>query len=105
MTNGYGGYGGCPGIGGDGGIGGGGGACGEGGRGRPGGRRRARPDRRRGLRGTWTVVCVAAAVVLGPAAVTASALGEANAAPPHHAVTADRPEAYLPSDTGRRRTA
>ncbi|MGW3462090.1 hypothetical protein ACWDE9_21920 [Streptomyces olivaceoviridis] len=32
-------------------------------------------------------------VVLGPAAVTASALDQANAAPPHHAAEAGRPRA------------
>ncbi|MGX1130177.1 hypothetical protein RKD49_002367 [Streptomyces glaucescens] len=31
----------------------------------------------------WTALCAAVTVVLGPAAVTASALDEANAAPPH----------------------
>ncbi|MGW8061028.1 hypothetical protein ACVV2G_01825 [Streptomyces ziwulingensis] len=64
--------------------------------------------RARGVRGVvrapWTVLCAAAAVLLGPAAVTASALDEANAAPPHHAVRAE-PALVLPSDTGRRRTA
>ncbi|MFD5003408.1 hypothetical protein ACFWMV_10885 [Streptomyces mutabilis] len=55
------------------------------------------------VRGPWTVLCALAAVLLGPAAVTASALDEANAAPPHRTVRADRTEAYLPSDTGRRR--
>ncbi|MGW7379409.1 hypothetical protein [Streptomyces sp. NPDC054794] len=42
---------------------------------------------------------------MGPAAVTASALDQANQAPLHHAVRAERTQAYLPSDTGRRRTA
>ncbi|MFJ9820257.1 hypothetical protein ACIRU3_34315 [Streptomyces sp. NPDC101151] len=39
----------------------------------------------RGVRRPWTVVCVVAAVVVGPAAATASALDRANAAPPLHA--------------------
>ncbi|CAM5683003.1 hypothetical protein ACFYZI_16500 [Streptomyces griseorubiginosus] len=51
----------------------------------------------------WTVVCAVAAVVLGPAAVTASALDQANAAPLHHAVKADQSQAYLPTDPTRRR--
>lgn len=51
----------------------------------------------------WTVVCAVAAVVLGPAAVTASALDQANAAPLHHAVKADQSQAYLPTDSTRRR--
>ncbi|MET7684463.1 hypothetical protein [Streptomyces sp. NPDC005423] len=50
----------------------------------------------------WTVVCAVATVVLGPAAVTASALDQANAAPLHHAVTADRTHAYLASDQSQR---
>lgn len=57
----------------------------------------------------WTVLCAVATVVLGPAAVTASALAQANAAPMHHTVKADparaQAQAYLPSDPGRRRTA
>jgi len=36
------------------------------------------------LRSPWTVACVVVSVVLGPAAVTASALDRANAAPLHH---------------------
>lgn len=54
----------------------------------------------------WTVVCAVATVVLGPAAVTASALDQANKAPLHHAVKADQAQtqAYIPSDPGRRRT-
>ncbi|MFG1666509.1 hypothetical protein [Streptomyces sp. Y7] len=51
----------------------------------------------------WTVVCAVATVVLGPAAVTASALDQANEAPLHHAVKADQTQAYIPSDPGRRR--
>jgi hypothetical protein len=54
-------------------------------------------------RGPWAALCAAAAVVLGPAAVTASALDQANAAPMHHAVKADRTQAYIPSDITRRR--
>lgn len=38
----------------------------------------------RAVRSPWTVVCVVAAVVVGPAAGTASALDRANAAPPLH---------------------
>ncbi|MFH8803564.1 hypothetical protein ACH4F6_28820 [Streptomyces sp. NPDC017936] len=53
----------------------------------------------------WTVVCAVAAVVLGPAAATASALEQANKAPLHHAVGAGPQQAYLPSDTARRRAA
>jgi len=59
----------------------------------------------RTARGPWAVVCAVAAVVLGPAAVTASALDQANAAPMHHAVKADQTQAYIPTDTTRRRTA
>ncbi|MGW0330522.1 hypothetical protein ACWD0J_01390 [Streptomyces sp. NPDC003011] len=51
----------------------------------------------------WTVVCAVATVVLGPAAVTASALDQANRAPMHHAVKADQTQAYVPADTTRRR--
>ncbi|MDX3118373.1 hypothetical protein [Streptomyces scabiei] len=53
----------------------------------------------------WTVLCAVAAVVLGPAAATASALEQANRAPLHHAVRIDRPQAYIPADTARRRLA
>ncbi|MEW1779548.1 hypothetical protein [Streptomyces sp. NPDC086777] len=56
-------------------------------------------------RGPWAVVCAVATVVLGPAAVTASALDQANAAPMHHAVRAEQGQAYIPSDATRRRTA
>ncbi|MET9893767.1 hypothetical protein ABZZ47_26860 [Streptomyces sp. NPDC006465] len=56
-------------------------------------------------RGPWTVVCAVATVVLGPAAVTASTLDQANAAPLHHGVRAEQAQAYVPSDLGRRRTA
>ncbi|MEV5102853.1 hypothetical protein ACFQ7G_36500 [Streptomyces massasporeus] len=37
-------------------------------------------------RGPWAVLCAVVTVVLGPAAVTASALDQANAAPLHHTV-------------------
>ncbi|MGQ4336077.1 hypothetical protein [Streptomyces hayashii] len=56
-------------------------------------------------RGPWTVLCAVAAVVLGPAAATASALEQANRAPLHHAVRIERPQAYIPADTARRRLA
>jgi hypothetical protein len=56
-------------------------------------------------RGPWAVLCAVVTVVLGPAAVTASALDQANAAPLHHSVQAERTHAYLPSDTSRRRIA
>ncbi|WP_234335192.1 MULTISPECIES: hypothetical protein [Streptomyces] len=58
-----------------------------------------------GGRGPWAVLCAVATVVLGPAAVTASALDRANAAPMHHAVRADRAHAYVPSDASRHRAA
>ena len=58
----------------------------------------------RTARGPWAVVCAVAAVVLGPAAVTASALDQANAAPMHQAVRADQTQAYIPADTTRRRS-
>ncbi|MDX3313729.1 hypothetical protein ACWGH3_13635 [Streptomyces sp. NPDC054884] len=59
-------------------------------------------------RSPWTVLCAVAAVVLGPAAATASALEQANRAPMHHApmhhaVRVDPSQAYLPADTTRRR--
>ncbi|MCF1600300.1 hypothetical protein [Streptomyces muensis] len=53
----------------------------------------------------WTVVCAVATVVLGPAAVTASALDQANKAPMHQVVKAEQTQAYIPSDPGRRRLA
>lgn len=53
----------------------------------------------------WAVVCAVATVILGPAAVTASALDQANAAPMHHAVRADQTQAYISTDSTRRRTA
>ncbi|MFF6989915.1 hypothetical protein [Streptomyces sp. NPDC010273] len=58
----------------------------------------------RSARGPWAVVCAVATVILGPAAVTASALDQANAAPMHHAVKAEQTQAYTPTDTSRRRT-
>jgi hypothetical protein len=67
------------------------------------GRLTGRAGRTRPARGPWAVVCAVAAVVLGPAAATASALDRADAAPPHHpppAGTSDRP----PADTTGRRT-
>ncbi|MFJ8153006.1 hypothetical protein [Streptomyces sp. NPDC094468] len=42
----------------------------------------------RSARGPWSVACAVVTVVLGPAAVTASALDRAGAAPLHHAVAA-----------------
>ncbi|MFJ3230193.1 hypothetical protein [Streptomyces sp. NPDC086787] len=55
----------------------------------------------RAARSPWAVVCTAATVILGPAAVTASALEQANRAPLHHPVRAERPQAHLSTDTGR----
>ncbi|MGW3912527.1 hypothetical protein ACWEBX_13545 [Streptomyces sp. NPDC005070] len=52
-------------------------------------------------RGPWAVVCAVVTVVLGPAAVTASALDQANAAPRHHTARADGPQAYIPADRTR----
>ncbi|MFD5269848.1 hypothetical protein [Streptomyces sp. NPDC058335] len=57
----------------------------------------------RAARSPWTIVCAVAAVVLGPAAATASALEQANKAPLHHAVRAEQ-QAYIPMDATRRRT-
>ncbi|MDX3800143.1 hypothetical protein [Streptomyces sp. AK04-3B] len=59
----------------------------------------------RAARSPWAVLCAVAAVVLGPAAATASALEQANRAPMHHAVRADQAQACLPADTSRRRFA
>ncbi|MGW0942311.1 hypothetical protein ACWD4O_07075 [Streptomyces sp. NPDC002623] len=56
-------------------------------------------------RSPWTVLCAVAAVVLGPAAATASALEQANKAPLHHAVRVDQTQAYIPTDTTRRKLA
>jgi hypothetical protein len=75
-----------------------------------------RPGARRGLR---AVLGAVATVVLGPPAATASVLGQANAAPPHHGAKADLPHhavkadrrhadrthAYIPSGTSRRTVA
>ncbi|MGW0712947.1 hypothetical protein ACWD4G_44695 [Streptomyces sp. NPDC002643] len=44
------------------------------------------------LRSPWTVACAAAVVVLGPSAVTASALERANSAPLHGASAPEHPE-------------
>ncbi|WP_200304403.1 hypothetical protein [Streptomyces adelaidensis] len=65
----------------------------------------------------WTVACATAVVVLGPSAVTASALERANSAPLHGASAPEHPApgrhrphaqpqtaeqyAYLPRDTSR----
>ncbi|MEU4462145.1 hypothetical protein AB0G20_00190 [Streptomyces sp. NPDC024017] len=66
----------------------------------------AGPELRTGAtRGPWAVLCAVVTVVLGPAAVTASALDQANAAPMHHVVRADQTHACIPSDTSRRRVA
>ncbi|MFJ1805484.1 MULTISPECIES: hypothetical protein [unclassified Streptomyces] len=59
----------------------------------------------RAARSPWTVLCAVAAVVLGPAATTASALEQANKAPMHHAVRVDGAQAYIPTDSTRRRLA
>ncbi|MFE9672906.1 hypothetical protein ACFYO5_02075 [Streptomyces sp. NPDC006259] len=69
-----------------------------------GGRERAVSGLHRAARSPWAVLCAVAAVVLGPAAATASALEQANGAPLHHAVRAGQ-QAYLPADATRRRTA
>ncbi|MER6524482.1 hypothetical protein [Streptomyces sp. NPDC001508] len=66
---------------------------------------KAAPGRGRPVHGLWTVVCVVGAVLLGPAAATASALDQANKAPLHLAVRTEQPQACLPMDTGRRRGA
>ncbi|MBA2811826.1 hypothetical protein E0500_032055 [Streptomyces sp. KM273126] len=66
----------------------------------------------RSLRSPWVVACAAVAVVLGPSAVTASALERANSAPLHRPAVPDRephraaphtaPQyAYLPRSTYR----
>jgi hypothetical protein len=56
-------------------------------------------------RGPWAVVCAVVTVVLGPAAVTASALDQANAAPRHHTARADGPRAYATEEPARRPVA
>ncbi|MFF6784786.1 hypothetical protein [Streptomyces sp. NPDC012510] len=70
------------------------------------------------LRSPWTVACATAVVVLGPSAVTASALEHANSAPLHGASAPEHPRpdtdrhhhiqsytteqyAYLPRTTSR----
>ncbi|MFE1247961.1 hypothetical protein [Streptomyces sp. NPDC058735] len=55
--------------------------------------------------GLWAVLGAVATVVLEPAAATASALGRADAAPPHHAAKAGRTRAHPPSRTSRRPAA
>ncbi|MEU9665906.1 hypothetical protein AB0E25_09975 [Streptomyces bobili] len=67
------------------------------------GRRTAAAGWHRAARSPWTILCAVAAVVLGPAAATASALEQANEAPLHHAVRAEQ-QAYIPMDATRRRT-
>ncbi|WP_051848495.1 hypothetical protein [Streptomyces sp. NRRL WC-3725] len=68
-------------------------------------RARERAGRDRSARGPWAVVRAVATVLLGPAAVTASALDQANAAPMHQPAEADRTRAHPPADPTRRRTA
>ncbi|MFD9396094.1 hypothetical protein ACFWBB_36755 [Streptomyces sp. NPDC060000] len=63
------------------------------------------PGWSRAARSPWTVLCAVAAVVLGPAATTASALEQANRAPMHHAVRVDQSQAYIPADSTRRKLA
>ncbi|MFD9432836.1 hypothetical protein [Streptomyces sp. NPDC060002] len=63
------------------------------------------PGWARAARSPWTVLCAVAAVVLGPAATTASALEQANRAPMHHAVRVDQSQAYIPTDSTRRKLA
>jgi hypothetical protein len=68
--------------------------------------RTRKPGTRAGApRGPWAELCAVATVVLGPAAATASALDQANAASLLHAVTADRTQAYPPSGTSHRPVA
>ncbi|MFI0087534.1 hypothetical protein [Streptomyces bobili] len=67
------------------------------------GHQTAAAGRHRAARSSWTVLCAVAAVVLGPAAATASALEQANQAPLHQAVRAEQ-QAYIPMDATRRRT-
>ncbi|MCX5523610.1 hypothetical protein OG342_12155 [Streptomyces bobili] len=67
------------------------------------GRKTEAAGRHRAARSPWTILCAVAAVVLGPAAVTASALEQANQAPLHQAVRAEQ-QAYIPTDATRRRT-
>ncbi|MDR6973419.1 hypothetical protein J2X68_000088 [Streptomyces sp. 3330] len=63
------------------------------------------PPWAKAARSPWTVLCAVAAVVLGPAATTASALEQANKAPLHHAVRVDQSQAYIPADSTRRKLA
>ncbi|WP_181140856.1 hypothetical protein [Streptomyces sp. Ru62] len=58
---------------------------------------RERAGRSRTVRGPWALVRAVATVVLGPAAVTASALDRADAAPAHHAAEAGRAQAPGPA--------
>ncbi|MEX3107198.1 hypothetical protein DF268_19435 [Streptomyces sp. V2] len=59
---------------------------------------------KRWVRSPWAVLGAVVAVVLGPAATTASALDQANRAPLHHAVLkAEGVQGYIPSDGSRRR--
>ncbi|MFG3016406.1 hypothetical protein ACGFZB_39385 [Streptomyces cinerochromogenes] len=51
---------------------------------RRGGAASPRGGRKPAGRGPWAVLCAALTVLLGPAALTASALDQANAAPMHH---------------------
>lgn len=67
--------------------------------------RTERAHRTRTARSPWAVLGAVATVVLGPAAATAAALDQANAAPLHHVVRADQPQAYLPADSLRGRSA
>lgn len=69
------------------------------------GERTERMERTGVTRGPWAVLCAVVTVVLGPAAVTASALDQANAAPLHHVVQAGPTHTCIPSDTSRRRVA
>ncbi|MEV3972706.1 hypothetical protein AB0K68_31930 [Streptomyces sp. NPDC050698] len=55
-------------------------------------------------RGPWAVLSAAVTVVLGPAAVTAFALGQANAAPMHHTARTGRTPTYPASGPSRPRT-
>ncbi|WP_416967066.1 hypothetical protein [Streptomyces sp. 4F14] len=62
------------------------------------------PQTKSWTRSPWAVLGAVVAVVLGPAATTASALDQANRAPMHHAVLkAETQQGYIPSDSARRR--
>ncbi|MEW2404296.1 hypothetical protein [Streptomyces sp. NPDC046862] len=54
------------------------------------------------LRSPWTVACATVAVVLGPSAVTASALERANSAPLHRPAAPDREPHREPHQEPRR---